>query len=239
MYVYKKQKENKNKQQVRCMDCNKILYTLTPWIHAHRDIAVKIQQATHKNKFGLLVLELRLIVGCWRVMNFIRHFILPSSRRLTAPLLLRQPSNGSDYLQFHTKGAVDTTTTTKTKFGNNINDINNTEMDTTIHSAGISEVHDVPMSVIKRPIPSVLDELKVQSLMDTIKSETGEDDVPPVDILWITGSKGGNYYFSFGGCHRFEAYKRLNRSTIKAKLVRSTLGDLYHYMGSSAPTNLM
>lgn len=154
-------------------------------------------------------------------MNFIKHFILQSSRRIEAPLLL--PSNGfRNNLQLHTK------------CDNN----NSTEMDTTIHSAGISEVHNVPMSVIKRPIPSVLDELKVQSLMDTIKAETGEGDVPPVDILWITGSKGGNYYFSFGGCHRFEAYKRLNRKTIKAKLVRSTLGDLYHYMGSSAPTYL-
>ncbi|EDW66194.2 sulfiredoxin isoform X2 [Drosophila virilis] len=111
-------------------------------------------------------------------------------------------------------------------------------LDTSVHSAGIEEVHNVPMSVIKRPIPSVLDELKVLSLMDTIKSERSEAEVPPVDILWITGSEGGDYYFSFGGCHRFEAYKRLNRETIKAKLVRSTLGDLYHYMGSSAPKYL-
>jgi len=42
-------------------------------------------------------------------------------------------------------------------------------MDTTIHSAGIGEIHMVPMSVIQRPIPSVLDEKKVQSLMETIK----------------------------------------------------------------------
>lgn len=38
-----------------------------------------------------------------------------------------------------------------------------------IHSDSIEEVHNVPMHVIVRPIPSVLDELKVQSLMNTIK----------------------------------------------------------------------
>ncbi|KAH8304622.1 hypothetical protein KR018_003717 [Drosophila ironensis] len=108
----------------------------------------------------------------------------------------------------------------------------------TVHSAGIAEIHNVPMAVIQRPIPSVLDEQKVLSLMETIQGEGSEDEVPPIDLLWITGSEGGDYYFSFGGCHRFEAYKRLQRETIKAKLVRSTLGDLYHYMGSSAPKYL-
>lgn len=38
-----------------------------------------------------------------------------------------------------------------------------------IHSSNIEEVHNVPMQVIIRPIPPVLDELKVQSLMKTIK----------------------------------------------------------------------
>lgn len=37
-----------------------------------------------------------------------------------------------------------------------------------VHSNGIEDVHDVPMTVITRPIPPVLDEDKVKSLMDTI-----------------------------------------------------------------------
>lgn len=57
-----------------------------------------------------------------------------------------------------------------------------------VHSDSIEEVHNVPMHVIVRPIPSVLDEQKVQSLMDTIKVDfvsfvgfdiTKEDDNPP------------------------------------------------------------
>ncbi len=39
----------------------------------------------------------------------------------------------------------------------------------TIHGAHISEVHYVPMSVIIRPIPSILDEEKVVSIMATLQ----------------------------------------------------------------------
>lgn len=109
---------------------------------------------------------------------------------------------------------------------------------TSIHSASVEEVHDIPMNVIHRPIPSVLDEEKVKSLMSTLEIEENEGVVPPIDVLWIKGTEGGNYFYSFGGCHRFEAHKRLKRPTIKAKLVSSTLSDLRHYMGSSTPVNL-
>ena len=40
---------------------------------------------------------------------------------------------------------------------------------TSVHSDQIHEVHNVPMEILIRPFPSVLDETKVDSLMDTIK----------------------------------------------------------------------
>eukprot|EP01137_Pigoraptor_chileana_P006144 Opistho-2@50155 len=125
----------------------------------------------------------------------------------------------------------------KEKFGYKPED-DKSNMDS-IHTAHIKDIHEVPMSVITRPLPSELCEPKVKSLMGAITDESARvQDVPPIDILWVQGSEGGNYYFAFGGCHRFEAHKRLGKETIRAKLVPCNEAQLKIYLGNSAPTNL-
>lgn len=56
------------------------------------------------------------------------------------------------------------------------------------------------------------------------------DELTPIELLWVERGPN-NYYFAFGGCHRWEAHKQLNRATIRAKLIKTTPKSLSVYLG--------
>lgn len=73
--------------------------------------------------------------------------------------------------------------------------------------------------------------------MQTLQDEPSA--VPTVMLLWLTGEQGWQYYLSFGGCHRYEAHKRLGSATLPAVLQRTTLAEPRTFLGSSTPTRLL
>ena len=68
----------------------------------------------------------------------------------------------------------------------------------------------VPIEAINRPHESVIDEGKVEDLMQSI-NEIGLQE--PIDLIEFEGR-----FYGFNGCHRYTAHKRLGRTTIEANI---------------------
>lgn len=105
----------------------------------------------------------------------------------------------------------------------------------------------VPLNEIRRPIPPVLDYQKIDAMVSTLQGNPmasatcGLEDItsgelPPIDVFKVR-EQGKNYYFAFGGCHRFQAYDRLNDGKkevmVKARLLPATRKTLKVYLGAS------
>ena len=62
-------------------------------------------------------------------------------------------------------------------------------------------------------------------------------ELPPIDVMCVR-ENGENYYFAFGGCHRFQAYERINaqgeqEAMVRCKILPATRKQLRLYVGSS------
>ncbi|EJT99988.1 hypothetical protein DACRYDRAFT_81619 [Dacryopinax primogenitus] len=96
----------------------------------------------------------------------------------------------------------------------------------------------VPLRIINRPIMPEIDEEKVTTFMEDM--EAG-DDFPPIEVLRVVlppvddGEIERRYYFSFGGCHRYEACQRLGRSSIKCKIIDVQGHIIRQHLGASCP----
>ena len=109
----------------------------------------------------------------------------------------------------------------------------------------------VPLSEIKRPIPPVLDYQKIDAMLSTLKGVPMESatckvedisagELPPIDVFKIR-ENGKNFYFAFGGCHRFQAYDRISKETekevmVKSRILPATRKSLRIYLGASVDT---
>eukprot|EP00761_Pharyngomonas_kirbyi_P003100 gb/GECH01003104.1/.p1 GENE.gb/GECH01003104.1/~~gb/GECH01003104.1/.p1 ORF type:complete len:127 (+),score=24.21 gb/GECH01003104.1/:1-381(+) len=118
------------------------------------------------------------------------------------------------------------------------NDNSDHDINRSIHSGGVGMVYDMPVDVIIRSFPSELDENKVCNFMDVIKTEEGREAMTPIDVMWVKTERG-NYYFAFGGCHRWAAHQRSGKKTIRAKLVPTEPATIKTYLGSSTPPDIM
>lgn len=108
----------------------------------------------------------------------------------------------------------------------------------------------VPLNQIRRPIPPVLDHQKIDAMVSTLKGtpmasatcaieEILSGELPPIDVFRVR-EEGKDYYFAFGGCHRFQAYDRMNSEKendgpvmVRCRLLPATRKTLKLYLGGS------
>ncbi|MFS8778410.1 sulfiredoxin [Synechococcus sp. W70.1] len=76
------------------------------------------------------------------------------------------------------------------------------------------EIREIPLAQIRRPLPRQTDPGKVRALMASIQ-EIGLQE--PIEVLEVEGK-----YYSFSGCHRYEAFVRLGRDRIPCRVRRAT-----------------
>lgn len=105
------------------------------------------------------------------------------------------------------------------------------------------EIVWIPLKAIKRPIPPVLDHCKIDSMVSTLNgvpkaSKTCKvEDItpgllPPIDVLCVR-DKGVDKYFSFGGCHRFQAYEKNGSKQVRCRVITCPKSTLRVYLGAS------
>ena len=110
------------------------------------------------------------------------------------------------------------------------------------------KIEYVALDSIRRPIPPVLDYNKIDAMVSTLNGtpmasatcgldEITSGELPPIDVFSVREA-GKSYYFAFGGCHRFQAYDRLNKegkkeTLVKCKILPATRKTLRVYLGSS------
>ncbi|KAK9317257.1 hypothetical protein V1524DRAFT_413606 [Lipomyces starkeyi] len=124
-----------------------------------------------------------------------------------------------------------------------------------IQTSNMNRISFLPLSSIRRPIVPVLDEDKITRMIETLSRtdpQAIDDGLPPIDVLRVR-KNGKDWYFGyvisfiafilvrearanesrFGGCHRFQAYERTGKQTVKCKVVPVTESMLKMYVGGS------
>ncbi|AET38892.1 sulfiredoxin Ecym_3406 [Eremothecium cymbalariae DBVPG len=119
-----------------------------------------------------------------------------------------------------------------------------------IQTRGLAKIEYIPLSHIRRPIAPVLDSTKIDAMVSTVKGvpmasatcTLGEavamnGELPAIDVMHVR-EDGKDYYFAFGGCHRFQAYDRLSSerqedTLVRCKIVPTTRKQLRVYVGAS------